>query len=79
MEIQVATDTTATDPAAPPAEGEKEGGEGDSSGRGSPPSHAELNTPRIKLPTIVGFVAAAGVGLVGRVIRRRALARGEIV
>ena len=31
---------------------------------------AELNKPRIALPTIVGFVAAAGVGLVvGSVIR----------
>jgi len=31
---------------------------------------AELNKPRITLPTIVGFVAAAGMGLVvGRVIR----------
>ncbi len=31
---------------------------------------AELNRPRIKLPTIVGFVGAVGVGLVvGRVMR----------
>ena len=30
---------------------------------------AELNKPRIKLPTIVGFVGAVGVGLVvGRVM-----------
>ena len=31
---------------------------------------AELNKPRIRLPAIVGFVGAVGVGLVvGRVIR----------